>query len=260
MEMGLHERRRDRQELVVLAMWSRSLAPAEQKWTVWEKEIRALRDLNRIFAPMIAGSYKSFHTDHLNNLVMGSALGNSDRVTRDLMEIEGSGIRQWNFMAGNCNILSDAISRTPLDRDAVREEMAERESKPATLRDVMRLVMGARGVPEEDLDLILGTTMKEEAKEEIREDLEVKVFMLRLKKAMEEEEEFTGRQGSVQIRGIHPVESVDVMQALYAERREAGQRRGYAGGGVERKGGKDAGEAGDDVSADVAAGGSEEVV
>jgi hypothetical protein len=167
-QMGLNEKRRDRQELVVLAMWSRSLSESEQKWTVWEKEIRAQRDLNRTFAPMLQGAYKSLHTDHLNNLVLGSALGNSDRVTRDLNEIEGSGVCTWYFMAGKTNVMGDVINRNPLDRDAVRDELEAREGKPITLREAMRMVMSARGVPEEDLDVMLAAPKDEKDPEVVK--------------------------------------------------------------------------------------------
>ena len=124
-------------------------------------------------------------------------------------EIEGSGVCTWYFMAGKTNVTGDVISRNPLDRDAVSDKLEAREGKPITLREAMRMVMSARGVPEEDLDVMLAAPKDEK-------DPEVVKFMTDLEEghSRSNEEDVQPRM-SVMMRKAEPVELMDIMDALY---------------------------------------------
>ena len=72
--LGLNAKRRSRIDLRPLGFHSKSLSPAQQNWTTWERELLAVLLGLEHFSSVVRGHEVEIHTDHLNNTILGLSL------------------------------------------------------------------------------------------------------------------------------------------------------------------------------------------
>ena len=107
-----------------IAIYSHSFSETEQAWSAFERELFAIRESLAAVDQLIKGFRVVLYTDHKNNLLTNSSLGNR-RVNKkllrwalDIEELGGRVIKVW--LKGKDNILADSVSRNPVDRDVAR--------------------------------------------------------------------------------------------------------------------------------------------
>ncbi|MCS5674156.1 MAG: Ty3/Gypsy family RNase HI domain-containing protein, partial [Acidimicrobiales bacterium] len=106
-----------------IAIYSKSYNETEQAWSTFERELCGLKESLAAVEHLVKGFPLTVYTDHKNNIFTDSLYANK-RLARKLLrwtlEIEEMGLkitRVW--IKGTDNILGDAPSRNPRDRDAV---------------------------------------------------------------------------------------------------------------------------------------------
>ena len=141
--LGLATKRRSRIDLRPLGFFSKSLTPAEQNWTTWERELLVVILACEHFRSILAGAEVVIHTDHLNNTVMNLALKQPDKILRMLLKVEALVVPRWVY-APRRGQLGDGFSRNPEDRDKVRGESEDKHHLPKTLAEAIELVSKCR--------------------------------------------------------------------------------------------------------------------
>ncbi len=108
-----------------IACFSKSFSPTEQAWSTFERELCGLKDSLIAVDPMTRGFPLVVLTDHKNNLFTQSLLGNrrmQKKLLRWSLELEDLCTRVTRvWIKGTDNVLGDAPSRNPKDRDAVKD-------------------------------------------------------------------------------------------------------------------------------------------
>ena len=108
-----------------IACFSKSFSPTEQAWSTFERELNGLKESLTAVDHLIKGFPVIVYTDHKNNLFTGSLLANKrmqKKLLRWTLEIEELGtLVQRVWLAGKDNVLGDAPSRNPADRDRVKD-------------------------------------------------------------------------------------------------------------------------------------------
>jgi hypothetical protein len=79
-----------------LGLFSKSLSKAQQAWATWERELLAAVEIVQFYSSILHGMFCVFHTDHLNNTVMGAALKQPEKILRMFFKIES----QWCTLSG----------------------------------------------------------------------------------------------------------------------------------------------------------------
>jgi len=108
-----------------IACHAKSFSPTEQAWSTFERELCGMKEALAAVDNMTRGFPMIVYTDHKNNLFTGSLLSNKrmqKKLLRWTLEIEELGTQvQRVWLAGKDNILGDAPSRNPKDRDRIKE-------------------------------------------------------------------------------------------------------------------------------------------
>ena len=106
-----------------IAVYSKSYNETEQAWSTFERELCGLKESLAVVEHLVKGFPITVYTDHKNNIFTDSLYANkllARKLLRCALEIEEMGLqvkRVW--IKGVANILGDAPSRHPVDRDAV---------------------------------------------------------------------------------------------------------------------------------------------
>ena len=129
-------------------MFSKSLDPTQQRWTVWEGEMYALREGLYHFRGIVGGCFIVLGPEHLNDLLVNSSveLRQPAKVLRWLQEIEQVGVITWRFTLGTSNLFADMASRRPPLRDVVKKKLVEKVNLPKTLQEAIQQVVGWFGI------------------------------------------------------------------------------------------------------------------
>ena len=104
-----------------IAVYSRSFTETEAAWSTFERELYAIREALAATDHLTKGFQVVVYTDHKNNLFTSSLLSNRRinkkllRWSLDLEELGSKISRIW--LKGTDNVLGDAPSRNPPDRD-----------------------------------------------------------------------------------------------------------------------------------------------
>ena len=108
-----------------IACYSKSFSPTEQAWSTFERELSGLKEAIIAVDPLVHGFPLIVYTDHRNNLFTGSLLANrrmQKKLLRWSLELDELCKRvQRVWIAGKDNILGDAPSRNPKDRDIIKD-------------------------------------------------------------------------------------------------------------------------------------------
>ena len=109
-----------------IAAYSRSFSTTESAWSAWERELFAYRESLAATDHLVKGFTMHCFTDHRNNLFTNSLKGNirlNKKTLRWSLDIEEYGDRvRLHWVRGAENVLADALSRNPPDRDQARQQ------------------------------------------------------------------------------------------------------------------------------------------
>ena len=148
-------------------------------WTIWEREIFAAVEVLHHFVSVLGGMFVIFHTDHLNSTVMANCLKQPEHILRMILKVETSCHACWRFVPGSANVVGDAASRIPPERDAMREAIETKslgEAFEAAGDSVLSMVDDVDGVlrllrEEGDLEDVRSETYKNYSEMEISASL-----------------------------------------------------------------------------------------
>jgi hypothetical protein len=108
------------QEGKPLAIYSRKLNSAQTRYTTGEQELLSIVETLKEFRDILLGQQAIVRTDHLN--ILYGKLSN-DHITRWRLLLQENGPKDVHI-AGNNNIVADALSRLEKDED---EKLSETE-------------------------------------------------------------------------------------------------------------------------------------
>lgn len=120
----LAQRREKDGPLRPVAVVGRGFSATEQGWSTFERELCGLREALMATYTLTKGFVIIVYTDHRNNLFTDALFANKRiskkllRWTLDLEELGSRVVRVW--LRGEDNILGDAPSRHPADRDVLK--------------------------------------------------------------------------------------------------------------------------------------------
>ena len=113
------------QENKPLAFYSRKLNDAQKKYPTGEQELLSIVETLKEFKNILLGQELIIHTDHKNLLYEKSS---SDRVVRWRLLIEEYA-PVFRHIAGEKNVVADALSRMDADFDSVLDEQPSKEEQ-----------------------------------------------------------------------------------------------------------------------------------
>ena len=106
-----------------IACYSKSFNPTEQAWSTFERELCGLKESLLYVDHLVKGFPLVVYTDHKANLFTSSLLANKrmqKKLLRWSLEVEEMSKNvQRIWIKGSENIIGDAPSRNPEDRDLV---------------------------------------------------------------------------------------------------------------------------------------------
>lgn len=130
-----------------IAIMSKSLSPVQNRWTTWEKELYAIIWAQSVLYRYVKGFHRFVYMDHKNNLNLDSVAPSRSpkKIHRWAIELSEHDItRVW--ITGRANILGDAPSRNPTDRDIVRQEANRTPTSDPILSLIKQFLMPPPGV------------------------------------------------------------------------------------------------------------------